>query len=181
MSPLRSSPVLLRVLTLTISLLLGSCSSGGSSQSGLGLDLSGFWTGTLTERSTGRYAGSVNFGLQSAVNQLTGTTTSPAVSGTFTYENALSNECPLASFTGIITGSVIGNTLVMSIGQEESALAFSATVTNQRMTGDWSLSFQYTVNVATPDTTGTSTASTTETQTVTCQILGNWQASKRSS
>jgi len=161
---------------------LSSCSSGGNSQTGLGLELGGFWTGTLTQSHSGRTAGTVNFGFQNTVNALTGVTSSPKVTGTFTYENALVNECPILSAVGDIQGTVTGNTLIMSSTGSSTnttyTLNMSAQATNQQMVGDWNLSFNYPFESDTGKVDIDGDPITEEIDT-TCRLFGTWRGTRR--
>ncbi len=177
----------IKTLLITVIIALTGCSSGGSSQSGLGLDLGGFWTGTLTERNTGRFAGTIDFGFQSKINELNGVATSPTIDGTFTYQNALTLDCPLGGINGILQGTVVGNQVLMNISEGDYAFAMSAVATNQRMTGDWNMTFTYTIQVEVEvevevegEDATSDAAAATEDQEVTCGLSGTWQASKRS-
>lgn len=165
---------------------LAGCSSGGGSESGLGLDVSGQWRGQLVERRSGRSAGSVSFLFQSDNNPLNPLfSTNHAVSGSYTFENNLVDDCPIFTQVGQISGTVVGNDLVMSAESDSSGdtkftITFGGIVTNNSIQGDWNMNFDFKIIVETGklDTDG---FPETEEIDARCQNFGTWTATKISS
>lgn len=161
---------------------LSACSSGGTSESGLGLDVSGQWRGSLVERRSGRAAGNISFSFQSSAGSATLnplTSGDQTVNGSVAFENLLSDDCPIRSLVGTINGTVVGNDVV--IGGEESndfTITLAGVVTNARIEGDWNMHFEFEQTVVTIDEEGNEEEETID---VACNNFGTWTAVKTNS
>ncbi len=154
---------------------LSGCSSGGStSSSGLGLDVSGQWRGQLTERRTGRNAGTVSLVIQSSANSNNLNPLSAGVqtvNGSIAYENFSTEVCPIGSIVGVIEGTVSGNEFVAHMDEDDFLFTLSGVMTDTRLSGDWNVYFEF--EVVTVDEDGNE-----ETADVNCTNFGTWSATK---
>ena len=154
---------------------LAGCSSGGStSSSGLGLDVSGQWRGQLTERRTGRNAGTVSLLIQSSSNANNLNPLSvgeQVVFGSLAYENFSTEVCPIGSIVGTIEGTVSGNELVAHVEGDDYTFTISGVMTDTRLSGDWSVYFEYEILVVDED-------GNEDEVEANCTNFGTWSATK---
>jgi hypothetical protein len=155
--------------------VLAGCSSGGSSESGLGLDVSGQWRGTMVERRSGRMAATISFVFQSDNNPLNPLfSTNHSVFGSIAFENFLPDACPIGSFVGTVEGTVVGNDLILEGESDDFFITLSGIVTNNTIQGDWNMHFEFEVIFVDEDGEET-------TSEAACNQFGTWSAVKTNS
>ncbi len=109
--------------------VLSGC-SGGSTATGLGLSVSGFWSGTLLSNNGNPFA-SFTMSLVQVGEDSTDPFAASSLEGTFTSSSSCIGG-------GAISGTLNGNNISMEIDGPNGTLIMSGQAGNTTMSGTWS-------------------------------------------